>query len=532
MMRAVIAITVGMLLGLSLQWLRRDAPHHAASPPVAYAADASEAKGVIEANSKGDELFRRLVSTIRNHDVLAGRAELYRSLANIDAAAFPELIRQAEKLPLKYRNSLVAALFERWLEFDRSSAETWLRAAVRDNGCYEAWAKVDPTEALKFALDPKAPRLPWQTSEYALQALAGMNARARLLTLEKLAPSAMRDRRLTDEFKAWAGKEPAAALAWVTNLPKGKLRDSLEREGVVRLTWADPRSAINRANELIPSLKAAINGNEFVSSFTSALAVKDPQRALEFAQSLPAEFQEHPFIAGAVAWAKKDPLAALGWAQTNGVDVAQDFEYGAIGTSITVLRSAFESKPAETVEWVLALPEGNDRGRWLQYLMDDDFVNGDLELRQRLFDALPVERQLQSAKDFGEALAEKDRVPDLDAWSRLFPNETVRNRVIAATVGAFFDNSPTRAEAILAQLPEGSLRDQTLADVALRQCYANPTGATARALEIRDETARYDALDQIFGQWVTRDRPTATEWLKAQEDIPRAWVDEWLSEAR
>jgi hypothetical protein len=489
-------------------------------------------KSGIEPQRENEKLFSHLISALRSRDVLAGRAELYHSLANLSASDMPGLIERARKLPFKYRNQLVASLFNRWLELDRSGAEKWLRAGVRDNACYAAWAKVAPNEAIKFALDPKSPPWLWQAVQNALQALAGEDRRARLMVLDGIAPSAMRDRMVTDEFKKWADSEPAAALAWLSAKPAGKLRDSLEQEGVIRLIKADSATAIDRANKLIPSLKARINGNEFVSQFTSALAATDPLRALDFAQSLPVEFQEHPLIAATAEWAKQDPLVALDWAQTNGINLAEDYEYGPVSTSTTVLRLAFESQPGETVDWVLALPDGNDRSRWIQYLMDEDFLKGDMDLGQRLFDALPLERQRQSAYDFGEALAANGRLPDLDEWARLFPNEAVRARVVGAAVGQFFDRAPARAEAILAEIPQGPIRDQTLAELSQRQSYATPAAAAARALEIRDEIVRYDALEEVFGRWLGRDRPTATDWIKAQENLPRAWVEEWLAQPR
>jgi hypothetical protein len=530
MIRAILTLLIGLMFGFALRGIRNDSYVHSNFSAALSGGETPRDKGASVAAADTADLFSRIASTLRDSNVLAGRADLHRALASLDTSTLQELIRQAEKLPPKYRNELVSSLFERWLELDRPGAEIWLRAAMRDQGCFEAWARIAPDEALKFAVAPTPPRWVRNMSQTALQSLAGNDSCTRFLTLGKLAPSFYRDRLLTEEFKAWAGKEPGTALAWLVNLPKGKLYDSLEREGLVQLASTEPDKATARANELIPDLKATIIGNEFISMLTSALAAKDPLRALEFAQSLPAELREHPLIATTAAWAKNDPLAALEWAQANGVDLAEHYQYGVFSTSTTVLRSAFQSDPSKTVDWIMTLPEGNDRGRWIQYLMEDDFLKGDMNLGQRLFDALPPERQRQSAHDFGWALAENDRLPDLETWTRLFPNESVRDRAFSAAVGQVFDKSPARAEAILAGLSEGRLRDATLAELSSQECAASIPSAMNRALQIRDDIKRRDVMDDMVENWLRHDRETAIDWLKSQENLPRAWVEQWLAD--
>jgi hypothetical protein len=178
----------------------------------------------------------------------------------------------------------------------------------------------------------------------------------------------------------------------------------------------------------------------------------------------------------------------------------------------------------------MTLPEGNDRGRWIQYLMDDDILKGDMNLGQRLFDALPPERQRQSAHDFGWALAENDRLPDLETWTRLFPSESVRDRAFSAAVGQVFDKSPARAEVILAGLSDGRLRDATLAELSSQECTASIPSAMNRALQIRDDIRRRDVMDDMVENWLRHDRETAVDWLKSQENLPRAWVEQWLAD--
>jgi hypothetical protein len=533
-LRAIGGIAIGVALGFGARTMRSGTTNSSTSAASAKVAHASVEIGASNVRWKdNDELFSRVVSTIRNPDFLTGRAELHHLLEGVDASVLPVLIERAQKLPLKFRRQLVAAIFGRWLEIDRAGAEAWIRAAPREAACYEVWASVAPDEVLKLALGSTSSRWLFGAGLKAMESVAGNKARDRVQVVSGLTPSKLRDLLLTTEFEKWAKDEPAAALEWVAGQPHGRLRESLEQKGVIHLVKTNPTAALDRTRELIPDLKAVFNGNGFVSSLAQALAESDATKAMEFAQSLPPEFQQHPLIAAASAWAKTDPLAALEWSRSSGINIAQDFEYGRVETSTTVLRAAFEAQPEDTVNWLLNSPDGNDRNRWLQYLLDDDdFLETDKNLGQRLFDSLPAERQRQSAHDFGWYLADSGRVPDLSTWNRLFPDESTRAKAFAGAMGKTFERTPMRAEAILAELPAGAIRDQTLAEFAMQQTAATPQAAASRAMEIGNEMMRYDALEELLRRWSVQDRPSAMEWIKEQENLPRAWVAEWLSEGR
>src|SRR4029434_6820753 len=104
-------IAIGVALGFGARSLRKDTRETGGNQALGNAAEPSAKKGGIEAQPKEEELFSRIVSTVRNRDVLAGHAELFRLLANMQPSTFPGLIERAEKLPLKFRRQMVAAIF-------------------------------------------------------------------------------------------------------------------------------------------------------------------------------------------------------------------------------------------------------------------------------------------------------------------------------------------------------------------------------------------------------------------------------------
>jgi hypothetical protein len=530
--RPAICIAIGVAAGFGARSLRTDSRVIENKSAFENTAEPSAEKGDDQIQRKDDELFSRIVSTVRSDDPLAGRVELHRLLGSMDAPALPGLIERAQKLPLKFRGQMVAAIFGRWLELDRPGAEAWIQAAIRDARCYEQWIKVAPSEALTFAVGHASPAWLSTTVRNALDHLAGKDSAMRLAVLKAVTPSKLRDEVIASEFEEWAKADPGSALAWAAGLPESKLRKSLEQEGVICLVKTDPGRAKDRVKQMIPHLKTTIDGNGFVTRFTSTLAEKDALDALKFAESLSPELKERPLITAGAAWAKNDPLAALEWANANGVDPAKEFREGSVWRSICVLREAFGAKPAQTVDWLIALPEGNERSRWLKYLFKEDLLKGNVELGKRVFAGMSADWQRGFAGEFGSRLAAEGRVPDLTEWTTLFPDETVRARAVGGALGHIFDRTPARAEAILPQLPAGLMRDQALADLSDRQSLSSPRAAALRAMEIQDATMHYDALYETVHRWLQRDRQTSEDWLHTQENLPREWIEEWLSEVQ
>lgn len=446
-----------------------------------------------------EDQFTHIVSLLRDGKTLAGRTELFRALSSVRGAEVPGLIDRAQKLPLELRNDLTSALFEHWMEVDRTGAEQWIRKQGRARACYTAWARMAPQDALDDCFGSSRPY--WAVVPAALDRLVGKDPRARLNLLAGYARSYGRNAAIGDEFDWWAISDPASALSWASTFPDEKVRKILEKKGVTELAKKDPKAAASRIQEMIPGMEVTMFGNGFISEFTRGLAAKDPAAAREFAENLPAEFQTYPMIAAGCAWAKKDPVASLEWAYANG----------------------------QTVDWLLALPPSKDRDSWLQKALFQDPLRKDAELARRIFDNLPAEQQPRLASGFGRQIAASGQLPDLQTWASWFPDEAIRARAIGGAMAGAFDKSPARVEAMLGELPAGAIRDQALAALTLGQSYSAPNTAATRAMEIGDATVRYDALDRLMTSWMNRDSKTAEGWLDSQTDLPREWVAEWLA---
>jgi hypothetical protein len=152
---------------------------------------------------------------------------------------------------------------------------------------------------------------------------------------------------------------------------------------------------------MIPELKATLVGNDLVSSIAKSLAEKDATLAMQFAGQLPEELKLFPLIAAGSAWARQDAVAALDWALQNGIDISQRFRTETTSTPTYMLGDAMTSQPVQTVDWLLALPDGAQRDRWLREVlfMPQDKAQG--ELTWKLFNGLSPEAQSRVADGMG-----------------------------------------------------------------------------------------------------------------------------------
>jgi hypothetical protein len=160
--------------------------------------------------------------------------------------------------------------------------------------------------------------------------------------------------------------------------------------------------------------------------------------------------------------------------------------------------------------------------------MRNNYLQGNAELGMKIFEGLSAGRQFLLSPELGRVIGISGNFPDTATWTSSFPDESVRARAFAGAVGQIFDKTPARVDSIMSGLPDGAIRDQALLELVRRQSLNTPADAASRALEIRDEAVRFDALDQTMRDWLQRNRERAVDWLQTHDNIPRTWVREWL----
>jgi hypothetical protein len=143
---------------------------------------------VMKGQEDPETTFTALLTAIHHPDErFRGRIELCRALEAIEPSQIRELLLRAQKLPLRYRKDLSAAVLERWFEADKIGAEQWLRAnASHSDQLVKIWARFAPEAALRELM--ASPHGNPGASSIALDQIAGKDPKARLTALASFPP--------------------------------------------------------------------------------------------------------------------------------------------------------------------------------------------------------------------------------------------------------------------------------------------------------------------------------------------------------
>ncbi|RYD85395.1 MAG: hypothetical protein EOP84_02640, partial [Verrucomicrobiaceae bacterium] len=231
----------GLLAGYSFGSLRdSSATREALSgnhpmPEVPKALVRESTSKIVVDQSKAGELLSALVSGAQEQDYLKGRVAMYRLLEQIPSAEIPSLLEAAQRLPLKLRRIIMAALVERWLKVDAIAAGAWISARSNDESYSAAWARSEPLAALTAVLGLMQNTSYWEAPKVALEQLAGKDPSARISLLITLPASANRDELLSREIAELAKTNPSGAM----QTAKASLSGKRQTEAVnqVLLEW-------------------------------------------------------------------------------------------------------------------------------------------------------------------------------------------------------------------------------------------------------------------------------------------------------
>ena len=235
------------------------------------------------------------------------------------------------------------------------------------------------------------------------------------------------------------------------------------------------------------------------------------------------------------AWAEKEPTAAFDWARAHGLSlldgmpqslrnsIAEKAPIHMWETNGNPLTTAMRQKPDATLAWVLALPAGAERERYLAFIVG----NLDAAKAKPLLAELPPDAAAHIARQLSQDI---DKARE---WTESLPVGPMREQAWAA-LGA------TRANPLA--LPPGPDRDAMLRGFASAWVEREPAKSLDRVLEIADPALRRRTFDDVF--WTLHRGPidlghgistggaseasirTASEWLE-KANVPEDWKREW-----
>ena len=347
---------------------------------------------------------------------------------------------------------------------------------------------------------------------------------------------------LREAFDNWAALDAPAAARWAVSRGAASLdfaRDAL------RLWIAQDASAAAAWVCALPDKDMAAR---LAGPALSALAEKDPARALALARSRGESFRISALSGIIETLGRADPAGAV---RTYGPELWLG------GAGIYMLRGPLtawvKQDPAGALAWLVAQPFDPMRGAnnfsWINSL-----GNRSPEWRRAVADAfLKTPDQTRRAVALQPILSEwgKEHPEEALAWLNSLPDPDLRLTLLERSVGQYSPENAAQALPLVLALPEGESRAwrlrQILADWAQKDASAalawieandvpgaaaagydvqgtllakiardEPQTAVAEWTALKDPKAREATLEWIVSAWSTKDPVAAIRWAEAQ----------------
>lgn len=421
------------------------------------------------------------------------RAEPWAALAFVhQAPRFPERTN-ALGIPLSFIARTAPAAVADWLRNQQpASSRKELATQVVASICDE-----NPFEALALARADQIPVEP-NTIGYVLGCLAQREP-TQAAALFSALPSAEKDDAAERIGRAWAEKDPDAALRWCDTL-RGQLGEDLATRGVLSaLADRDAKAAAAALERLHPSA-------ETVESVLRQIAYLDASTSLLVAARLPAA--QHPAAAKAVV------EASFGTAPDRAVALARASL--PVPEFTTLVTSGWQ-------EW-----RRSDRPAaeaWAANLADpallEVFADVKLQEAAEADPALFLSCLATLPASNAESPSVEAALGNLPAgtaarWIAEHP-AAVTPAFAARTALGYFQTDPEAASVWAGTLPAGAARDRALAGTAQAWGESGDAATAAHTVEaIADPRLQTSTRFQIFSTLCQADRAHAVQWLARQ----------------
>lgn len=339
-------------------------------------------------------------------------------------------------------------------------------------------------------------------------------------------------------FEAWAAENPTRAAAQLARLLPSDARDSLQESLAEAWAGTDPAGALAWASSL-----GGASGQSALATVVKTWAAQDPEKAAATVAGLPATQRARVATGLVEAWSQSDPSAAMTWIQNTLKSEARSsamfacIEGGLANdpqkvadalarlddTSLqrqaapTLVEGWARKDPAAATAWTLALPEGKTRMLALDRIAPA-WVQTDLPAVREFIATTPAATLPPSlASAVGQALAATDPQGALAFANGLAP--TLRAAAQSGALESWTKTAPQEAAAYVTRALEGPARREGVISVTLGWLSRAPDAAMAWAatLPAEDKSALADRLRRT---WLSEN--TKRSLLESLQGAPTA----------
>jgi len=307
------------------------------------------------------------------------------------------------------------------------------RAGMR-NALLRRWAELDGRGAFEYVMSLAEGEIKVQ----AMTAVTGVLAHSdpEFLAGKALAMPGNRSSRelIQNLATSWAQNDADAALKWAEQLPEGLgKRDAL---AIIRfqLEQQDPAEVAAQIN----TMPAGDSRNTLISSLATQWGMRDPAKAIEWANGLPESEKSLALSQLVGAWANQSPLDA-------GKFVAQ-LPPGEMQnqTAMSVVSSWANQDPGMTAAWVMQFPDSNLQEQGIRELVNIWSINDS-----------------EGAKN----------------WAQGLPEGSVRDMALKSFTESIAYWSPDKAAAVVGLIDDPSKREQSMEVIMRSWAEIDPNSA-------------------------------------------------------
>jgi hypothetical protein len=474
-----------------------------------------------------EEMLTAVMSAVSENDELARAHRLHEALGGLDRGELGELFQRVVKVDDRdRREAALYAILARWAAIDPDGVMAAVRPYIErlrgmgnsawravESGVVRAWAEAMPDAALAEASRPS--NGPWvlEMARIAVETLAGGEPARQFDVLMRVPEGRLRNDLCESALRALAEKDFTAAEARLDLITDPWKRDSVHGDLLGQLARHDPSAALARLVELGPGIPANLHGTKMVSSVMESAGKDNSTAALAAVDRLPEELRSSALDSALVGWGRTDPIAAMDWAASQGMDVAQikssvNFSTNGFASWTTLLLSAYYADYGKTLDWVRAQPASPARDDMLQSAI----WSGNLEQKMTIYAALTSQAQAEQAgRMVGDM--QNDDPKRVAAWVNDLPAGAARAQAVETLAEAQATKTPDRIDSLADDWSAGPDRNAALEGIADNLMSKDPERALTFALRINDPNSRESVLDSIFFSWDSRNQSAARAWL-------------------
>ena len=470
-------------------------------------------------------------------------ALLAEAVQTLDPSQIREALAEVEAMKdERFQTRLRNMLLSRWGESDPKAALAYIQGLNLDGGSFpfdvvksviSSWAEKDFTAAKAWVegLPPGTYRRRSAMGDLAF-ALAQKDPAA-ALSLARSLPGDDGQRFLSGALNGWCLKDAEAAIAYAVQLPDVgftlvymfdkiaskdpdkaiKMLEKIPSENQqnealrkIGLRWAisDPNAALDWANQQTdPKVKS-----EILQGVIGGMAQKDPERALELAQSLPANEREGriDYILGVLS--ESDPEGAVGYAMNLPSNKSKNFNVSRLAGQW------ISSDPQGALGWFDSLTDPKLKEQ-VAGAMIDNLPKDDLATSLKLLDTMPPGFfQNQALSRIGRNWAQTDQKAALD-WANVQTDPEVKSEILGGVIQGMSVKDPNSAFQLVQSLPAGNSRNRIIITSLGSMAQSDPQSAIALASGIAEAHDRLMAQANVVRSWKRRDPTAANQWVNS-----------------